>query len=520
MMNVKLFIGVVFVLCGITACTQTKSKKQEQRPNIIFIMSDDHASQAISAYGGPLAKLAPTPNIDRLAKNGMRFNQCLVTNSICGPSRATIFSGKYSHLNGFIDNRKETKFDFSQQFFAKTLQKAGYKTAVVGKLHLGGVPTGFDYFDILSGQGHYYNPMFINNNGSYEMEGYTTEIITEKTLNWLNTVKDSNQPFMLMMWHKAPHRTWDPGPNELGMYEDVTFPEPETLFDDYSGNREAAALNNMTIAKTMTLERDLKMTTKPKKGLNKKQLETWDAVYNPIYNNFKKTKPTGKDLVRFKFQRYMRDYLSCISAVDKSVGEVLDYLKQTGLDKNTIVVYSSDQGFYLGEHGWFDKRWMYKESLHTPLLISWPGVIKPGSVNNDMVSNLDFAETFIDIAGEEIPKEMQGRSLLPILKGNTPKDWRKEHYYHYYECPQNHNVKRHYGITTDKYKLIHFYYDIDVWELYDLKKDPNEMINVYNNPEYTDVKTELHNKLEDLRKKYKDSDSLNQYYINKLKTNK
>ena len=510
----ELLLCLAIVLLLVNACNSDAEKQVQQKPNIIFIMSDDHAYQAISAYGGPLAELAPTPNIDRLADAGMRFNHCLVTNSICGPSRATILSGKYSHKNGFVDNMGGSKFDFSQQSFPKELQKAGYKTAVIGKLHLRGTPTGFDYFDILPGQGRYYNPSFINQEGQYEMEGYTTEIITEKTINWLSEVKDSTQPFMVMMWHKAPHRAWDPGPNELGMYENVTFPEPETLFDDYSGNREAAALNNMTIANTMTLERDLKMTDQPRRSLNEEQLRKWNEVYGPIYEDFKKTNPTGKNLVRFKYQRYMRDYLACISAVDKSVGKLLDYLQETGLDKNTIVIYSSDQGFYLGEHGWFDKRWMYKESLRTPLLVRWPGVVEPGTVNNDLVSNLDFAETLIDAAGGTIPEEMQGRSIIPILKGETPEDWRNAHYYHYYEHPSEHNVMRHYGITTDRYKLIHFYYDIDEWELYDLEKDPMEMKNVYGDPAYSDIQAELHQQLEDLRMKYDDNDSLNQQFIN------
>ena len=508
----RILLSLVVISSFLLGCNSISEDQTKQRPNILFIMADDHAFQAISSYGGPLSKLAPTPNIDRIADAGMRFNHCLVTNSICGPSRATIFSGKYSHKNGFIDNTMGSKFDFSQNSFPKELQKNGYKTAVIGKLHLGGTPTGFDYTDILPGQGSYYNPTFINKEGQYQMKGYTTEIITDKTINWLESVKDSTQPFMVMMWHKAPHRAWDPGPNELGMYENTTFPEPESLFDNYE-TREPASLNYMSIADAMTLDRDLKMTEQPRRGLNEEQLEAWNVVYGPIYEEFKKKNPQGKDLVRFKFQRYMRDYLACISAVDKSVGKVLDYLKESGLDKNTIVIYSSDQGFYLGEHGWFDKRWMYKESLNTPLLISWPGTIEAGSVNNDLVSNLDFGETLIDIAGGEVPADMQGKSMLPILKGETPDDWRKAHYYHYYEHPSEHNVMRHYGITTDNYKLIHFYYDMDDWELYDLEKDPNEMHDVYNDPAYAKVQADLHEQLEELRAKYEDSDELNQKFI-------
>ncbi|WP_346860899.1 sulfatase [uncultured Draconibacterium sp.] len=511
LMNQKISL-LILLFAIFFGCAGPKQEEAPQRPNILFIMADDHAFQALSAYGSPLAELAPTPNIDRIAEAGMRFNQCLVTNSICGPSRATIFTGKYSHQNGFIDNTMGSKFDFSQNSFPKELQKNGYKTAVIGKLHLGGTPTGFDYSDILPGQGSYYNPTFINQEGQYQMEGYTTEIITDKTINWLQSVKDSTQPFMVMMWHKAPHRAWDPGPNELGMYENTTFPEPESLFDNYE-TREPASLNYMSIADAMSLDRDLKMTDQPRRGLNEEQLKAWNAVYGPIYEQFKKENPQGKGLVHFKFQRYMRDYLSCIAAVDKSVGKVLDYLKESGMDKNTIVIYSSDQGFYLGEHGWFDKRWMYKESLNTPLLISWPGIIEAGSVNNDLVSNLDFGETLIDIAGGTVPADMQGKSMLPILKGETPADWRKAHYYHYYEHPSEHNVMRHYGITTDKYKLIHFYYDMDKWELFDLEKDPNEMVNIYDDPAYTDVQADLHKQLEELRVQYGDTDELNQKFI-------
>ncbi len=505
--------GILGATAALASCGSAEKQQEAQRPNILYIMSDDHAYQAISAYGETIGKYAPTPNIDRIAEEGMRFNRCMVTNSICGPSRATIISGKYSHENGFIDNTMGSHFDFNQNSFAKELQSAGYKTAVIGKLHLGGTPTGFDYYDILPGQGSYYNPDFINMEGQYQMQGYATEIIGDKTIAYIDSVKDSGKPFMVMMMHKAPHRSWEPGPNELGMYEDVTFPEPESLFDDYSGRGTAASLNNMTIANTMTVERDLKMNPTPSQRMTEEQQANWQEVYRPIYEKYKNSDLSGDDLTRWKYQRYMRDYLACISAVDKTVGKVLDYLEANGLAENTIVVYTSDQGFYLGEHGWFDKRWMYEESERTPLLIKWPGVVEPGSINNDLVSNLDFAETFIDVAGSEIPEEMQGASLVPILKGETPEDWRKGFYYHYYEHPSEHNVMRHYGITTDRYKLIHFYYDIDEWELYDLQKDPHEMKNVYGDPAYAEVQENLHQQLDGLREKYGDSDELNQKFL-------
>ncbi|MEC7263202.1 MAG: sulfatase [Bacteroidota bacterium] len=511
----QLFLAFFFLLASNTTKTHAQLKEiKTNRPNIVFIISDDHAYQAISAYGGRLAQVAPTPNIDRIAKEGMLFENCLVTNSICGPSRATILTGKYSHKNGFIDNTFGSKFDFDQQTFGELLQQAGYKTGVLGKLHLGDKPTkGFDYIDILPGQGSYYNPLFINENGQYQLEGYTTEIITEKAIAWMDSVKSEEQPFMLFLGHKSPHRPWQPGPNELGMYENVEIPEPVTLFDDYSGNREVAAMNYMSISKAMKMGQDIKITDEPQAGFSEEQQKKWDSIYGPINEKFKKANLTGDDLTRFKYQRYMRDYLACIAGVDKSVGKVLDFLKESGLDDNTIVIYTSDQGFYLGEHGWFDKRWMYKESLKTPLLVKWPEKVAPGTINEDLVSNLDFAETFLDIAQTEIPADMQGKSILPILKGNTPSDWRKAHYYHYYEHPSEHDVRRHYGITTDRYKLIHFYYDLDKWELYDLQKDPNELKNVYGDPSYASIQKELHKELEQLRGKYGDNDSLNQQYI-------
>lgn len=505
-------LGLSVMAPSLTVCN---AQDKPKRPNIIFIMSDDHAYQAISAYGDRFASVAPTPNIDRIAKNGMIFNRCLVTNSICGPSRATILTGKYSHLNGFLKN-DATKFDGSQQTFPKLLQQAGYQTAMIGKWHLNSDPTGFDYWDILPGQGNYYNPDFINSKGKYREQGYVTDIIADKSLVWLKKAAAEGKPFLLLMHNKAPHREWEPGPKYLERFKGVKFPLPKTLFDDYSGRGQAEHEQDMTIEKTMTLDSDLKMwkdttsqTFKRTHGrMNANQSKAWNAVYDPIKEDFLKRDLKGKDLVLWKYQRYMNDYLACIQSVDESVGKVLDYLKQSGLDKNTIVVYTSDQGFYLGEHGWFDKRWMFEQSYRTPLLISWPGVIQPGSVNKDLVSNLDFAETFLDAAGVPVPSDMQGASMLPILKGKTPADWRKEHYYEYYEYPGVHKVKRHYGMSTERYKLMHYYYDIDEWEMYDRVADPDEMKNVYNDPAYSKIREDLKKKLLELEVKYKDSEAL------------
>lgn len=485
-----------------TAVTQAAAP-----PNIVFIFTDDHCEQALSAYDP--ARIT-TPNLDRIAKQGMRFDRCYVTNAICGPSRAVIQTGKYSHINGFKTNRD--RFNGDQQTFPKLLKANGYQTAVVGKWHLVSTPQGYDYYDVLKGQGPYYNPPMLTAgpDGNPVMRphtGYTTEIITDKTLAWLKEQRDPNKPFMLMCQHKAPHRNWMPSPKYLNWLDDVTIPEPETLWDDYSGRTRSAARQQMTIKEHLN-SNDLKLTGYG--TMNAEQRKAWDAAYGPKNEAFKKAQATmtEKEIVQWKYQRYVKDYLRCVKSVDDSVGEVLDYLDEAGLADNTVVIYSSDQGWYLGEHGWFDKRWMYEESLKTPLLVRWPGVVKPGTVNNDVVSNLDYAETFLDIAGTDIPSDMQGRSLVPIFKGNTPADWRKSFYYHYYENPGAHNVARHYGVTNGRHKLIRFYAlegeAIDDWELFDLEKDPNELNSVYANPEYASVRAEMESELARLRKHYDD----------------
>ena len=469
-----------------------------KRPNILFIFTDDHASHAMSCYG---SKVNKTPNLDRIAKEGMLFRNCFCTNSICGPSRAVILTGKHSHLNGFTWNGK--RFNAGQQTFPKLLRKVGYQTAMVGKWHLGTQPTGFDFYEVLYGQGPYYNPPMNRNGKRIKHTGYTTEIITDIALDWLKSKRDRSKPFLLMYQHKAPHRNWQPGPKYLHMYDDVKIPEPDNLFDDYSGRGRAAHEQDMTIAKTMT-RYDLKLI--PPRRLTKEQLATWNAAYGPKNAAFRKMNLKGKALVRWKYQRYMKDYLRCIASVDDNVGRVLDYLDKTGLAKNTVVIYSSDQGFYLGDHGWFDKRFMYEESYRMPLLVRWPGVVKPGTVSTDLVSNLDFAETFLNIAGAKIPDDMQGRSIVPVLKGKTPKDWYTSLYYHYYEFFGNrraaHMVRRHNGVRTKRYKLIHFY-NIGEWELYDLQKDPREMKSVYADPAYAGIVKKLSAELKRLQRQYK-----------------
>jgi arylsulfatase A-like enzyme len=500
------FCGLLFVAAGELSAAEDKP----QPPNIVFLFCDDLAYQAVSAYGDE-RKLLETPNMDRLAKEGMLFERCLVTNSICGPSRATILTGKYSHKNGFYNN-SNSRFDGSQQTFPKLLKGAGYSTAMIGKWHLVSDPTGFDHWHILPGQGLYYNPPMIKNGEKVEHQGYTTDIITDLSIEWLEG-RDKSKPFLLMSQHKAPHREWSPALRHLGWDNDRVYPEPATLFDDYSGRSKAVSDHDMGLDRTFT---DLDAKFRPAPNLTPEQLAEWNTYYEPRNEAFQKANLTGRDLIRWRYNRYMHDYLGCVKAVDENVGRLLDYLDKNNLADNTLVILTSDQGFYLGEHGWFDKRWIFEESVRSPLLARWPGVTKPGSVNNNLVSLLDFAETFLDVAGLEIPADMQGRSLVPLLKGNTPEDWRKSLYYHYYEYPVPHRVRPHYGVITDRYKLIHYYKpDVDDWELLDREKDPNETKSFYNDPAYADVRKELHAEVERLRKEVDEGEPPREAYGNR-----
>jgi arylsulfatase A-like enzyme len=478
------------LLCG--------SRLPAAPPNIVVIFCDDLAYQAVSAYGDP-RKLLDTPNIDRIAKAGVRFDRCIVPNSICGPSRATLLTGKYSHANGFYNNTN-SRFDGSQVTFPKLLQKAGYQTAVIGKWHLVSQPTGFDQWHILPGQGVYYNPPMNLMGNQVKHEGYVTDLITDFSLDWLKA-RDKQKPFLLMCQHKAPHREWCPPARHLNNDKDRKYPEPATLFDDYSGRGVAEKTQDMTIARTMN---DVDLKLKPPGNLTPEQKQAWDAYYEPRNKAFREAKLEGKDLVRWKYNRYMHDYLGCVKAVDDSVGRLLDYLDAEKLTDNTIVVFAADQGFYLGEHGWFDKRWIFEESLRTPLLVRWPGVTKPGTANGDMVSLLDLAPTFLTAAGLPVPADVQGKDMTAVLKGQTPADWRKSFYYHYYEYPGPHAVHRHYGVVTDRYKLVHFYgQGVDYWELFDRQTDAKELTSVYGKPEYAAAQKELTDELARLRKELK-----------------
>jgi len=473
-----------------------------QKPNILFIMADDHAWQAVSAYGES-RHLIQTPNIDRLANEGMRFDRCLVNNALCGPARASILTGTYSHINGFYNNAN-CRFDGSQITFPKLLQQAGYQTAMIGKWHLETDPTGFDHWEILPEQGIYYNPPMIRDGQRVKHPGYVTDLITDLSLDWLKQ-RDPHKPFMLLCWQKAPHRIWEPALRDLDFDHDRRYRLPDSLFDDYAGRGLAEHDQNMTIATTMSLNEDCKLAVP--KDLTPEQKIIWDAYYLPRNEAFLKQHLAGNALVEWKYNRYMHDYLGCIKGVDDNVGRLLKYLDDTGLATNTIVIYSSDQGFFLGEHGWFDKRWIFQESARTPLLIRWPAVIPAGRVNRDLVCNLDFAGTFLQAAGQPVPDRMQGRSLMPLFQGATPAGWRTAFYYHYYEYPGPHRVRPHYGVITDRYTLAHFYApDVDYWELFDRENDPGEMRSVFGDSAYADVQTNLLREVFRQRKELKEPD--------------
>lgn len=524
------------------------------RPNILYIMCDDHAMQAISAYGSPISKLAPTPNIDRLAERGMKFNEAFVENSLSTPSRACLMTGLYSHQNG--QRQLAEGIDTTKTFFSEMLQDAGYETAVVGKWHMSCTPKGFDYYHVLNNQGQYYNPTFAStgNYGDYKQEmGYATDLITDHAIEYLDQ-RDQNKPFCLLVHHKAPHRIWMPNTKYVSKYANVDFPLPETFWDDYESRGSAASTQKMSIDKYMEMVRDLKVPemydpSTPEgrdsyAGLQSElgrmtaeQREAIDAYYMPRNRELLSKNLTGKELIEWKYQNYIRDYMAVIASVDESVGRLLDYLDSHNLTDNTIIVYTSDQGFYMGEHGWFDKRFMYEESFHTPLIISYPKHIQPQSVCNQMVQNIDFAPTFLDLAGVEKPKYMPGTSLQPLFAGKPVKKWRKSLYYHYYDYPTYHLVRKHDGVRTEQYKLIHFYgkggeravaenkyqrqpgtseygcfqylksinyisddADIDYYELYDIKADPNEMHNIYGQPGMQKVEKEMKKILATYRK--------------------
>lgn len=510
-------LTTVAVLMLLSVMVARPGERQE-RPNIVFIFSDDHAYQALGAYNSYLKDVVRTPHLDRLADQGMIFDRCLVTNSICGPMRAVIQTGKYSHLNGFW--RNNNRFDaINQTTFPKLLQQAGYQTAVIGKWHLGKhqAPQGYDYSEVLIDQGKYYNsPMLKDARGTginekrsrEEHHGYVTDIITDLSIEWLENGRDKSKPFMLMSQHKAPHREWSPKPEIYKTWKDVKIPEPATLFEDYNQQVKPRQHQMMTLAQHFRKGYDDKTGNFAPGNLTEEQATAYRAMFAEENAAFAAALPemTEQERVRWIHQRYLKIYLATIQSMDENIGRLLQYLEDSGLSKNTIVIYSSDQGFYLGEHGWYDKRWAYEESLRTPLIVRWPGQVEPGSRNDDIVSSLDFAQTFLEIAGIEAPDDMQGRSLLPVLKGQTPDDWRESHYYHYYEHPGYHAVCRHYAVCTRQHKLICFYDPVSgdkIWELIDLEADPLETKNFYNDPAYAEIQKKLHAELDRLRQHYR-----------------
>ncbi|HLO81613.1 MAG TPA: sulfatase [Chitinophagaceae bacterium] len=507
MVNRKIVILLAVIFQAFLAVAQQGSG----RPNIIYMMSDDHAYQAISAYGAGLNK---TPHIDKLADEGMLFHRAFVTNSICGPSRAVMLTGKHSHINGFKDNH--STFDGNQQTVAKLLHDAGYQTAVIGKWHLISDPQGFDYWNIVPGQGDYYNPDFIENGVRKRVPGYVTNLTTDFAIKWLDQ-RDKSKPFFLVYQQKAPHRNWMPEDKYYHLFDSTDFPVPANYFDNYDTRTRAAHEQEMEIATDMNYAYDLKLAfdlpSEKQTGLasgwqriydrmTPAEKKKYEQAYGPSIEAFNKANLSGKELAIWKYQRYMKEYLRCVQSVDDNVGRLMDYLKQQGLDKNTIIIYTSDQGFYLGEHGWFDKRFMYEESFRTPLIVKWPGVTKGRKETSQMVQNLDFAETLLEMAGLTVPADMQGKSFVPVLKGKQKGNVHDALYYHFYEN-QEHKVAKHIGVRTDRYKLIYFY-ENNEWELYDLEKDGSEMHNLYNDPAYSKIQAKLKETLKGLKQQYKD----------------
>lgn len=508
--------GLIYLAAGLLlallACTE---ETKVEKPNILFIMSDDHAYQAISAYNKGLIE---TPNIDRIANEGIIYNRAFVTNSLCAPSRAVILTGKFSHLNRVKGNSEV--FDGDQQTVPKILQANGYQTAIIGKWHLKSAPTGFDYWNILPGQGDYYNPDFIKMGKDTVYKGYVTDIITELSREFLENRK-KDKPFFLMMHHKAPHRSWMPALKYLELLDDKKFSLPDNFYDNYVG-REALKIQKLTVKDHMDIRMDYKVPCNecdtvdvnwwaPEEywrrldRLSPEERKQWEIAYEKEEEEYWQVKDDSVKFDQWKFRRYMEDYLRCIVSVDESVGAILYYLKESGLDKNTIVVYTSDQGFYLGEHGLFDKRFMYEEALRTPLLIRFPEEIQKGTESSQLVQNLDIAPTLLDVAGIQVPIDLQGQSLCKTW-GENAGDWREAIYYHYYE--KGFGATPHYGIRTDRYKLIHFYDLVDSWELYDLQEDPTEMNNLYYNPDYSKIVSDLKLKLKELQEKYKDKEEI------------
>ncbi len=503
----------VSIFLSLQSCSVVNKERKESiasTPNVIYIMADDLTTQAISAYGGIYKDLAPTPNIDRIAREGMLFQDVLCTNAICGPSRSAILTGDYSNLNGYYKNESGGKFDENKWTFPREFQSNGYVTSLFGKWHLGTEPKGFDsykYHAAAGQQGHYWNPVYDENGTKVEEKGYATNITTEFALDWLKNNKTSEKPFMMLLQYKAPHRPWEPDQKYENLWEDIDMPYPVTFNDTYEGRELTAGDSEMTME--YFSRRDMKLK-RPQELKGKEGLK-WDFYGAKTGEVVTKDGMTFEEGRKWRYQTYIKDYLACVKSVDDNIGRVLDYLKENNLEENTIVVLTSDQGFYLGDHGFFDKRFIYEESLRMPFMVRYPAKVKAGSSNEDIIRNVDFAPTLLELAGIESKQKMHGKSFASSLEGNTPKDWQDAMYYHYYEFPFWHHVQPHYGIRTQKYTLAHFYYNIDVWELYDLEKDPNQMKNSINDPLYKDVVSSLKVKLRDLMSKVGNDKELEEF---------
>ncbi len=493
-------LGTLFFLVINTSCKfnkDTEEQKVNSRPNIIYIMSDDHTSQAITAYDSIYGKYFSTPNIDKLADEGMRFDNVYCTNAICGPSRATIITGKYSHINGFYKNKGGGNFNDAQWTFPQALHDNGYTSAMVGKWHLGPAPKGFDYYMYHNNpgqQGYYWNPVYDLNGKEVKIEGYCTNITTDTAIAWIDKVKDKDQPFALLLQYKAPHREWSPDKKYENMYPNTDMPYPVTFYDDYNGREQTMGDTWMTM--DFFNHKDMKLTAP--EGLKGEDLNKWEhAGGTPSDIWMPKGITSVSESRKWKYQRFIKDYLACVKSVDDNVGRVLDYLKTNGLEENTLVIYTGDQGFYLGDHGLYDKRFMYETSMRMPFIMRYPEKIKPGTNNQNLISNVDFAPTILDLADIAIPKEVQGKSFRKLAQGYEI-NWDNKVYYHYYEWPLWHHVQPHYGMRTQRYKIIHFYHDIDVWELYDMKNDPDELNNLINDKSLLGTITKLKNELNQL----------------------
>ena len=510
----KLILPLVVIVVILFACNNKMAnviEHENNKPNIIYIMADDLTTQAISAYGGIYKDIAPTPNIDRIASAGMLFQNVLCTNAICGPSRSGIITGNLSHINQYYKNERGGQFDASKWTFPQEFQKNGYQTALFGKWHLGTDPVGFDEYKFHAAagqQGHYWDPLYNHNGEKVKEKGYATNLSADFALDWLENRRDTEEPFLMLLQFKAPHRPWEPDRKYELLWENVEMPYPATFNDDYKGRELTAGNTEMTMEHFSRRDMKLVRPDSIKKGKDKIRWDFYGSKNDEIVQLKDMTEEEGR---KWRYQTYIKDYLACVKSVDENIGRVLDYLDKEGLTENTMIVVTSDQGFYLGDHGFFDKRFIYEESLRMPFMVKFPKKVKAGSINEDIITNIDFAPMLLDVAGIDNNQPMQGKSFAAALEGITPKNWRQSMYYHYYEFPFWHHVQPHYGIRDQRYTLAHFYYNVDKWELYDREKDPTQMNNIIEDPAYEETITRLKKELKDLMVHYDNDLTLEEF---------